>query len=66
MKTLKERAKEQYKGWKKPAKMIGGYTLAERLELTIGNIHFQQGKVLWDDMEKLEILLEILKKEEAA
>jgi hypothetical protein len=43
--------------------MIGGYTLAERLELTIENIKFQDGKVLWDDMEKLEILLEILKKE---
>jgi len=46
--------------------MIGGYTLAERLELTIGNIKFQQGQVLWDDMEKLEILLEILKKKEVA
>jgi hypothetical protein len=44
--------------------MIGGYTLAERLELTIGNIKFQQGQVLWDDMEKLEILLEILKERE--
>jgi hypothetical protein len=44
--------------------MIGGYTLAERLRLTIGNIKFQQGQVLWDDMEKLEILLEILKERE--
>ena len=44
--------------------MIGGYTLAERLELTIGNIKFQQGQALWDDMEKLETLLEILKKKE--
>jgi len=46
--------------------MIGGYTLAERLELTLGNIKFQQGQVLWDDMEKLETLLEILKEKEVA
>jgi hypothetical protein len=51
-------------GEKMMREMIGGYTLAERLELTLGNIQFQQGQVLWDDMEKLETLLEILKKEE--
>lgn len=46
--------------------MIGGYTLAERLELTIGNIEFQKGRVFWDDLEKLELILEALKKMEAA
>lgn len=46
--------------------MIGGYTLAERLELTIGNIEFQKGRVFWDDLEKLELILEALKKREAA
>tara|TARA_R100000742_G_C4214638_1_gene40058 strand:- start:61 stop:219 length:159 start_codon:yes stop_codon:yes gene_type:complete len=42
-------------------KMIGGYTLAERLEMTIENIKFQKGKVFWDDLEKLELILEALK-----
>ena len=42
--------------------MIGGYTLVERLEMTIENIKFQKGKVFWDDLEKLELILEALKK----
>jgi hypothetical protein len=43
---------------------IGEYTLVERLEMTIGNIKFQKGKVFWDDLEKLELILEALKKKE--
>lgn len=43
---------------------IGGYTLAERLELTIGNIIFQKNRVFWDDLEKLELILKALKKRE--
>ena len=46
--------------------MIGGYTLAQRLEMTIENIKFQKGKVFWDDLEKLELILEALKKKEVA
>ena len=46
--------------------MIGGYTLVERLEMTIENIKFQNGKVFWDDLEKLELILEELKKKEVA
>ena len=38
------------------------YTLAERLEMTIGNIKFQENKVYWDDIEKLELILKALKK----
>ena len=41
--------------------MIGGYTLVERLEMTIENIKFQKGKVFWDDLEKLELILKALK-----
>ena len=44
--------------------MIGGYTLVERLEMTIENIKFQKGKVFWDDLEKLELVLQALKKKE--
>jgi hypothetical protein len=44
--------------------MIGGYTLVERLEMTIENIKFQKGKVFWDDLEKLELILKELKKKE--
>ena len=46
--------------------MIGGYTLVERLEMTIENIKLQKGKVFWDDLEKLELILEELKKKEVA
>jgi len=46
--------------------MIGGYTLAQRLEMTIENIKFQKGKVFWDDLEKLELILKVLKKKEMA
>ena len=46
--------------------MIGGYTLVERLEMTIENIKFQKGKVFCDDLEKLELILEELKKKEVA
>ena len=46
--------------------MKSDYTLAERLEMTIENIKFQKGKVFWDDLEKLELILEELKKKEVA
>ena len=36
--------------------MKSDYTLAERLEMTIGNIKFQENKVYWDDIEKLELI----------
>ena len=45
---------------------VFSYTVADRLELTLENIKFQQGQVLWDDLEKLEMILEILKKKEQA
>ena len=44
--------------------MIGGYTLVERLEMTIENIKFQKGEVFWDDLEKLELILKALKNKE--
>ncbi len=34
---------------------------SERLETTLGNIEFQEGRVFWDDLEKLEALLKWLK-----
>ena len=46
--------------------MIGGYNLVERLEMTIENIKFQKGKVFWDDLDKLELILKALKKKEVA
>jgi hypothetical protein len=45
---------------------IGGYTLAERLEMTIGNIKFQKNKVFWDDLVMLEMILGALKNKEVA
>lgn len=44
--------------------MKSDYTLAERLEMTIGNIKFQENKIYWDDIEKLELILKALKKME--
>ena len=46
--------------------MIGGHTLVERLEMTIENIKIQNGKVFGDDVEKLELILDALKKKEVA
>ena len=46
--------------------MKSDYTLVERLEMTIENIKFQKGKGFWDDLEKLELILEALKKKEVA
>ena len=57
------------KNKKKPGgtmEMIGGYTLVERLEMTIENIKFQKGEVFWDDLEKLELILKALKNKEVA
>ena len=33
----------------------------DRLALTIENIKFQNNVVMWDDMEKLELILHVLK-----
>ena len=46
--------------------MKSDYTLAEILELTIGNIKFQNNKVYFDDIDKLELILKALKKNEVA
>jgi len=35
--------------------------IRQRLELTLGNIQFQKGYMLWDDQEKLEHCIEALK-----
>jgi hypothetical protein len=37
------------------------YSIRERLEMTIGNIE-HQSCAYWDDIEKLEIVIELLKK----
>lgn len=34
------------------------YTISERLKLTLENIKHQENKVFWDDLEKLEEVLE--------
>ena len=36
-------------------------SIRKRLELTLGNIQFQKGYMLWDDQEKLEHCIEALK-----
>tara|TARA_R110001606_G_scaffold109247_2_gene234867 strand:+ start:406 stop:603 length:198 start_codon:yes stop_codon:yes gene_type:complete len=38
------------------------YTISERLELTLGNIKHQENKLLWDDLEKLQEVLERVQK----
>ena len=38
------------------------YTISERLELTLGNIKHQENRVFWDDIEKLEEVLERVQK----
>tara|TARA_Y100000004_G_scaffold191756_1_gene251113 strand:+ start:217 stop:393 length:177 start_codon:yes stop_codon:yes gene_type:complete len=40
---------------------IQGYSVIDRLETTIANIKFQNNEVMWDDMEKLELILDVLK-----
>jgi len=40
---------------------IGGYSVADRLELTLANLRFQKDEVMWDDYEKLELILEVLR-----
>ena len=30
------------------------YTIGDRIEITVSNIEFQQGYAMWDDIEKLE------------
>jgi len=38
------------------------YTISERLKLTLENIKHQQSRVFWDDVEKLEEVLERVQK----
>ena len=40
---------------------IQGYSVIDRLDTTIANIKFQNNEVMWDDMEKLELILDVLK-----
>ena len=40
---------------------VGGYTLSERLDLTLENIKFQNNEAYFDDIEKLKMLLQQLK-----
>jgi uncharacterized protein Yka (UPF0111/DUF47 family) len=37
------------------------YTISERINLTIGNIKHQKNVVFWDDLEKLEEVLNRVK-----
>jgi hypothetical protein len=37
------------------------YSIRERIEMTIGNME-HQGCAYWDDIEKLEVVIELLKK----
>jgi len=37
------------------------YSIRERIEMTVGNIE-HQGCAYWDDIEKLEVVIELLKK----
>ncbi len=39
-----------------------GYNITERLALTIQNIKHQRGQCFWDDIEKLELVLDRLKR----
>lgn len=43
---------------------IDGYTLAERLEMTLANIKFQNNEVFWDDLVMLHRIHQVLKKKE--
>lgn len=40
---------------------IGGDSVADRLDKTIANLRFQDDKVMFDDYEKLELILEVLR-----
>lgn len=40
---------------------IGGYSIADRLEVTIANLRVQDDTVMWDDYEKLDLILEVLR-----
>jgi len=37
------------------------YTISERLRLTLENIKYQENRVFWDDLEKLEEVIERVK-----
>ena len=34
------------------------YTISERLRLTLENIKYQENRLFWDDLEKLEEVIE--------
>lgn len=36
-------------------------TIGDRIEITFANIEFQQGYAMWDDIEKLENVVQQLK-----
>jgi hypothetical protein len=40
---------------------MAGYTIKERLEMFIGNCEVQKGFAMWDDIEKLESILALMK-----
>ena len=37
--------------------IMQNYTISERLRLTLENIKYQENRVFWDDLEKLEEIL---------
>jgi len=36
------------------------YTIEDRIKMTLGNMEFQGGYAMWDDIEKLEHILTLL------
>tara|TARA_R110002167_G_C12587188_1_gene643906 strand:+ start:810 stop:1004 length:195 start_codon:yes stop_codon:yes gene_type:complete len=38
--------------------MMQNYTISERLKLTLENIRYQENRLFWDDLEKLEEVIE--------
>ena len=38
------------------------YTISERLKLTLENIRYQENRLFWDDLEKLEEVIERVQK----
>ena len=56
-----ENSKSIMDEFKTPPKMQN-YTISERLKLTLANIQYQENKVFWDDVKKLEEILERIQK----
>lgn len=40
---------------------MSGYTIKQRLITFISNCEYQEGFAMWDDIEKLESILELMK-----